>query len=148
MLFVPQATSRMVSKSLRPKAVIAICIIGALFLLYLLTSGGSDSNNSKSDKKPTLDTSKCETAALTLEDLKQHTKCSLRDYESNDFWISINGYVFDVSHFITSHPGGEAICSASGEASKLFKDNHVSNEILFKELLKPTYCIGKYVHGA
>lgn len=135
----------MTTKALRNKAVLAVAIIGTLVLLYVLTSSGSDSGSSNETKKHQVDTSKCETAAITLDDIKLHNKCSLRDFETNDWWIAVNGYVFDVSSWIISHPGGDAICSAAGDSSQLFKRNHADADYLFKEMMKVKYCVGKLV---
>lgn len=38
---------------------------------------------------------------ITSDDLKKHN-------QPGDLWISIQGKVYDVSHWVKSHPGGEA----------------------------------------
>jgi cytochrome b involved in lipid metabolism len=140
----------MVAKNLaglKNKAIAAFAIISVIALLYIFTS--KEVSDVVEPKKQVLDTSKCETAAFTADDVKVHNKCSLRDAESNDFWIIVDGYVFDVTTWITQHPGGEAMCTVDHTTSSTyFHRAHIDWENIFNQLLKPKYCIGKYAHGA
>lgn len=132
---------------LKNKAIAAFIIISVIALLYVFT--GNNNSEEISDKKTGADPSKCETAVYNAEQVKKHNKCSLRDYESNDFWVVIEGYVHDVSEFIIQHPGGEALCTATVENSgQIFKRSHFDWENIYTGMLKPKYCIGKFVVGA
>lgn len=133
--------------AIKNKGIIAFGIISVLVLLYLYTSAGG--SKQVEEKKRVIDTSKCETATFTEAEVTVHNKCSLRDYESNDWWIVVDGYVFDVSEWIIQHPGGEAICLVNVKTgTKSFRRAHVDWENLFTNILKPKYCIGKLALAA
>ena len=134
--------------ALKTKAVAAFLIVSVIVLLYVLTSSNSPTETTKEVSRKSVDTTGCETAAFTLEQLASHTTCSIRNIDSNDFWISVHGYVFDVSEWIEQHPGADAICMAKGDATGLFTRAHPDAEALYKDIMKPKYCIGKLVHGA
>ena len=58
-----------------------------------------------------------ETAAyiFTLKEISQHNS-------ADDCWLLINGKVYNVTGFINSHPGGEAIIEGCGkDATELFE---------------------------
>lgn len=86
----------------------------------------------------------CETRVISLDELLLHKDCSAIDWLNNDFWIAVKGYVFDVSAWISRHPGRGAICQASGDSTALFEETHPSHEHLFKHVMMPLMCIGRY----
>ncbi len=59
------------------------------------------------------------TGSVTAQELAQHSR-------ESDCWIAINGEVYDVTSFLTSHPGGMSILTgvAGRDASKEFKSSH------------------------
>lgn len=129
--------------ALKNKAIAAVAIISVLVLLWILTTGGA--KEVMTEERRIVDTSTCETAQITEAQVKAHAKCSLRDAETNDFWIIVDGYVFDVTDWITQHPGGEAMCLVDTKtSSSYFHKAHVDWENIFTQMMKPRYCIGKY----
>jgi cytochrome b involved in lipid metabolism len=134
--------------ALKTKAVAAFAIVSVIVLLYIMTSSSSSTETVKEASRKAVDTAGCETSAFTMEQLNAHNQCSIRDIDSNDFWIAVHGYVFDVSQWIEQHPGADAICMAKGDATSIFTRSHPDAEALYKDIMKPKYCIGKLVHGA
>lgn len=129
--------------AIKTKAIAAVAIISVLVLLYVLTTGGA--REIETEERRGVDTSTCETAQISEAQVKAHAKCSLRDIETNDFWIIVDGYVFDVTDWITQHPGGEALCLVDTKSSSsYFHKAHVDWENIFTQMMKPRYCIGKY----
>lgn len=39
----------------------------------------------------------CDKTMITAKELREHDKCSLIDVDDNDFWMTINGKVYDLS---------------------------------------------------
>lgn len=39
----------------------------------------------------------CSLASYKFAEIKLHSKCSLRDLDANDFWMIVNGNVYDVT---------------------------------------------------
>lgn len=74
-------------------------------------------------------------ASWTLEDVKKHVK-------KDDCWIVINSHVYDISHFLTDHPGGPDILLdfAGQDASELFE--RVGHGPKARRMMLP-YCVGK-----
>lgn len=133
--------------AIKNKAIIAFGIISTLVLLYVFVSSGGE--KAVEAKKRVVDTSTCETATYSEAQVKAHSKCSLRNYESNDWWIVVDGYVFDVSEWIIQHPGGDAICLVDvNTGTKYFRRAHIDWESLFTNHMKPQYCIGKFAKSA
>jgi cytochrome b involved in lipid metabolism len=61
------------------------------------------------------------TKAYTLTDIASHNSAA-------SCWTAVNGYVYDVTTFINSHPGGKIILKACGtDGSALYnrEDEHV-----------------------
>jgi len=127
---------------IKNKAIAAFAIISVIVFLYLFTA--KSGNEVIEVKKRVIDPSKCETATYSAAEVNVHNKCSLRQWQSNDWWIVVDGYVFDVSEWIIHHPGGDAICMVDIKTgTKYFRRAHVDWESLFNTLMKPKYCIGK-----
>jgi cytochrome b involved in lipid metabolism len=56
-----------------------------------------------------------DTKTFTLEEVEKHS-------EVGDCWLVLDGKVYDVTEFINSHPGGEAILQGCGkDATELFE---------------------------
>jgi len=73
---------------------------------------------------------------ITLAELKQHKD------KNSGLWVAVHNRVFDVTKFITEHPGGEDILKehAGGFATKAFDDVGHSNDA--KTLMRK-YLIGE-----
>lgn len=129
--------------AIKNKAIAAVAIVSVFVLLYVLTSGNNDKQ--LITKKDVVDTSKCDTALITVQQVAEHNKCSLTNYQSNDFWIIVDDHVYDVTDWILKHPGGEALCTVDTKSSsKYFHQSHGDPKGLIEQILKPTYCIGKF----
>ena len=95
---------------MRPKQILFTSI---LLSLILLTVGciNNDDNNSSTENNNTEPTD----TFYTLEEISEHNT-------KNDCWLLIDNKVYDVSTFITFHPGGDAILLCCGtDATELFK---------------------------
>lgn len=62
--------------------------------------------------------------------------------EGSDVWVIIHSRIYDVSRFLSEHPGGEEVLleQAGGDATESFED--VGHSMDARELLKQ-YCVGK-----
>ena len=70
----------------------------------------------------------CPERRITYRELKQHSTYS-------DAWISINGVVYDVTHFIKKHPFGDTFRGNLGtECGGLFSSAHTNTNV--EELIK------------
>lgn len=69
---------------------------------------------------------------LTMDELANHNS-------AEDCWLLIDGNVYDVTEFIVSHPGGEAILKGCGiDATELFSQHsEEANNMLGAYLLGP-----------
>lgn len=78
-------------------------------------------------------------SAITLEEIAKHAT-------QDDCWMAINGNVYDVTDFISSHPGGQAIVFGCGkDATELF-ENRANNKGPHSEMarsLLPQFLIGE-----
>ena len=88
-------------------------------LLTLLLAACAQTQDDTMDDNPGTDTDDEPTAVqdptFTMEEVAQH---DTRD----DCWIAIDGKVYDVTDFITSHPGGSAILEGCGtDGSELYE---------------------------
>lgn len=62
--------------------------------------------------------SKPQLLPYTLEDLKSHNR-------KNDCWMAIEGRVYDVTKYITFHPGGDILLDAAGkDGTSLYQHYH------------------------
>jgi cytochrome b involved in lipid metabolism len=72
---------------------------------------------------------------LTIETVKQHNS-------DKSCWTIIDGYVYDLTKWITSHPGGEGVirslCGKDGTAS--YKSQHANQR-------KPEQRLESYLLG-
>ena len=65
----------------------------------------------------------CDPSYVTYKELKQHSTYS-------DGWLSINGIVYDVTHFIDKHPFGDTFRGHLGtDCSGLFSSAHVNTKV-------------------
>ncbi|XP_023242611.1 cytochrome b5-like [Centruroides sculpturatus] len=73
----------------------------------------------------------------TLAEVRQHC-------EAHDCWIIIYDKIYDVTHFLSQHPGGEYILleNAGRDATLSFLGAYHSNQILVEA---EKYCIGYLV---
>ena len=73
------------------------------------------------------------TGKFVMADLKQHN-------DAKSLYLSMQGYVFDVTEFSTTHPGGDAILGgAEQDASEIFELHHQE----FVGNMLGNFCIGK-----
>ena len=80
------------------------------------SKAASEESNSRSDSRPP-QTSSTADRQISMEELALHNKKS-------DCWMLIGGVVYDVSKFLSAHPGGSKPLeeNAGGDATKVFKD--------------------------
>eukprot|EP01124_Arcella_intermedia_P017013 TRINITY_DN23659_c0_g1_i1.p1 TRINITY_DN23659_c0_g1~~TRINITY_DN23659_c0_g1_i1.p1 ORF type:complete len:152 (-),score=22.88 TRINITY_DN23659_c0_g1_i1:63-518(-) len=102
--------------------------------------GGGDAKPTKPAKQEKTD---CQTTYYTAADIKAHSLCEFG--EGNfDLWLTIDGFVYDVSDWALYHPGGMLICTASGvDGTHFFHTTH--SEMVGMQL--PKFCIGKLREG-
>lgn len=71
---------------------------------------------------------------ITEDELEKHV-------DRGDYWIAIRGYVYDISNYIQTHPGGSIILEGVGrDATEEFDDHH--KWVNAKKLL-PKQIVGK-----
>jgi predicted heme/steroid binding protein len=62
------------------------------------------------------------TVSYTLSDVAEHDS-------AGDCWLAINGKVYDVTDYISSHPGGQAILEGCGkDATTLYENRPMGSE--------------------
>jgi len=106
--------------------ILAVCLVltvTATIYLYYLNKNSEDNNLNKTDTSMQ-DTEEIpfytgdevvEEDTYTLEQVAEHSS-------SNDCWIVISEQVYDVTNYVNTHPGGEALLSGCGkDAGELFE---------------------------
>jgi len=80
------------------------------------SKAASEESNSRSDSRPPQAAPTAD-RQISMEELALHNKKS-------DCWMLIGGVVYDVSKFLSAHPGGSKPLeeNAGGDATKVFKD--------------------------
>jgi cytochrome b involved in lipid metabolism len=65
---------------------------------------------------------------IMIEELAKHSK-------KNDCWLALFGKVYDVTQYVSQHPGGSIILRAAGkDATDLFNKNHPwVSEMIYKK---------------
>uniref|UniRef100_A0A8C4T0U8 Cytochrome b5 n=1 Tax=Erpetoichthys calabaricus TaxID=27687 RepID=A0A8C4T0U8_ERPCA len=72
------------------------------------------------------DSSSQDKAVFTLEEVKKHNV-------SKNTWVIIHDKVYDVTHFLDEHPGGEEVLleQAGGDATeKMLKQHYIGNSAI------------------
>lgn len=112
----------------------------AFVLLSLIISGyfvfGRKNKNTENTKQVSTEKP---TNTITKEELSKHST-------KEDCWLAINGKVYDVTTFISSHPGGEAILEGCGkDATTLFlnRPGGKGPHSPYAQSLLPQYEIGE-----
>lgn len=68
--------------------------------------------------------------------------------QQDDFWIAVDGAVYDISNFVKHHPGGSIInCSGGTDATVLYHTYHIENKNKVEGVLKK-YQIGKLTESS
>lgn len=97
-------------------------------LLTKKKHGGGKANKTKKTGKSTK-------KKFTMEEVKKHNK-------KTDAWIVINKKVYDITSWISRHPGGMVIMKGVGkDATNLF--NSIGHPSFVKQKLLPKYLIGE-----
>ena len=96
----------------------------------------SNTNQSKIEKQIKL-------KLKTMREKKKFTWAEIIKHDNrNDCWAVINGKVYDLTRFISLHPGGDMILDgAGGECTPMWYSYHQSNTI--KNGPPSKYCIGE-----
>lgn len=92
-------------------------VVGFLVATVLL-AGCASTTTTPSTNSPSAGTQETTTptddSSYSLEEVAQHST-------PEDCWLAIDGEVYDVSNFVSEHPGGEEILKGCGkDASTLF----------------------------
>lgn len=78
----------------------------------------TEETNAGSEQSVTVEPGQGTSSAITLSEVKKHAS-------ENDCWMAVDGKVYDVTKFITDHPGGNVITQGCGkDASALFTKEH------------------------
>lgn len=79
-----------------------------------------------------------QTQGVTVEELQKHTS-------PDSVWVAINGKVYDLTEFLTRHPGGAGIILkyAGKNASVIFNKFHAPNFV--DKYLTPEECLGPLI---
>ena len=92
------------AKTLR--TIVAGFIVFLFFYMAIIPTGSSKKKKGVINEHPTQEvtgtkTTKkaCPEEMYTMEDVKKHTKCSLRDTKNNDLWLVIDDKVYDVTQW-------------------------------------------------
>lgn len=114
------------------KILIAIIVLLGIAGGYKYFKDNQTTNSSSFVSKVTVSTT---TPKYTLAEVTEHNT------ESN-CWTAVNGYVYDVTSFIPSHPGGKEIDKACGkDGTKLFESEREHSESNAQGILD-SYFIG------
>ncbi|MFW0837440.1 MAG: cytochrome b5 domain-containing protein [Candidatus Komeilibacteria bacterium] len=93
-------------------------LVALLAIMLLLSACGNTatSNNSNTIKSNTNNTTPATIAPeFSLTDVAQHNT-------AKDCWLAIQGSVYEITSFISRHPGGQAILQGCGkDATELFE---------------------------
>eukprot|EP01096_Ripella_sp_DP13-Kostka_P007556 TRINITY_DN2762_c0_g1_i1.p1 TRINITY_DN2762_c0_g1~~TRINITY_DN2762_c0_g1_i1.p1 ORF type:complete len:154 (+),score=48.23 TRINITY_DN2762_c0_g1_i1:41-463(+) len=90
---------------------------------------------------PSLRSSLCSDPASTPK--IQWAEYVTHSCSTDDLWLLIDGFVYDLQSFRSRHPGSESICGGAGEdASDIFRKIHPS---YVRTDVLPQFCIGSIV---
>jgi cytochrome b involved in lipid metabolism len=71
----------------------------------------------------------------TLEEIAKHNK-------AESCWVVISGKVYDVTNFLSGHPGGMILLKVGGkDATKQFENFHDVKHVLGKYVLESQACL-------
>ncbi len=105
------------------KAVIAVLvlIVGAGLAFFVL-SGGDDANAPASDSVET-ESNNNGSDVDDSEQLEEYTAVQVAEHDrAEDCWTMIDGNVYDITEYVSSHPGGDEILRACGtDGTTLFQ---------------------------
>lgn len=99
---------------MKNKVIIVITFIVLIFIVFSFLNPDQETTNTENSA----DSSSIqeESVQLTLSEVALHNT-------SQDCWLVIENNVYDVSEFISSHPGGSVIIQGCGtDATDLFND--------------------------
>ena len=118
-------------------AVVAIIAVGGLFFLMQPKSTTPSPNeqtnpvndaaivqpsmNPVSDNNESATSSGATGKSYTLADVSQHS-------QAEDCWMAIEGKVYDVTNFVSKHPGGKAILNGCGKDATIFFNERPTND--------------------
>lgn len=93
-----------------------------ILVLVLILGGGYVFLKGKNTVQPVMTPAPTKASGYTLEDVAKHSTDS-------DCWMAIENRVYDVSQFVSKHPGGKMILNGCGkDATTLFNERPTSNK--------------------
>lgn len=102
-------------------SIVFLALLGVGFLLLNTNDNSVDQPQKASEPEVQSQTSEAEVTApnenqiYSLEEVSKHA-------DRNDCWLALHGKVYNVTEFISSHPGGNAILEGCGkDATELFE---------------------------
>lgn len=115
-------------------------LILALLLAFTLTAcSPKASSTTSSNTNKVLGESSTQLAKYTLDQIAQHNT-------KNDCWMVIDQNVYDVTSFVSQHPGGPRILQGCGQdATQLFTSQRKHNNSNTQQLLQK-FIIGQLTH--
>lgn len=108
-----------------PKKLGLITIVIAILIIigFLVFANGDDQSGSdESNSGPTTSSTADNTNQSTSDSTKTFSLADVAKHNNaDDCWTTINGVVYDVTDFISQHPGGKEILRACGiDGTSLF----------------------------
>lgn len=137
-----------IQQAKKNKALIVVILVILGVIYYFSRSTNRTISSEKQIEIPLEDRQKginptCKEKMISSAEFIKHNKCSLKEIDNNDAWITINGYVYNITEWIEYHPGGDVICGAvERDGSSLFNEFHGKEKDIIENYL-PALCIGK-----
>lgn len=95
---------------MQPAHTLAVAVLSALLL-----AGCTAQQDTSSQASPDSSTPNAQPATFNLSQVAQHD-------HKQDCWLAIDGNVYDVTDFVSRHPGGDAILEGCGtDATQLYE---------------------------
>lgn len=123
------------------KKIVLLGILLVVFGVVLFVFRPFNNNNTslssikKQSSSAVVNVASAENAAYTLDEVSRHNN-------QQDCWMAIHGNIYNVTDFISVHPGGSEILQGCGkDATSLFDsvDQHAREAVA----ILPTYLIGR-----
>ncbi len=101
-------------------AIVAVIILALVALIYVMYIRGGETTIDTEQTPTGLNEEEDTTRMYSLEEIAQHSS-------ESSCWQAINGKVYDVTPFISFHPGGRLILNGCGKDSTVLFETRPTN---------------------